>query len=149
MRAVLQRVKDSRVETGGNCIAEIGSGLLVFLGVGKGDNEDDADYLVDKIVNLRIFSDEEDRMNLSALDLKKDILVVSQFTLYGDCRQGRRPGFSEAAPPDRAEELYDYFVEEISKHDLEIETGQFQAMMDVELINDGPVTFLIDSNKNF
>lgn len=149
MRAVIQRVKNSKVKVDDNIIGSINSGLLVFLGIGNNDGMDDIDYLIDKIVNLRVFEDQEGKMNLSALDLKKDIMVVSQFTLYGDCRKGRRPSFFDAAPPDKAERLYDVFVDKINKFDLNVETGEFQAMMDIDLINDGPVTLLLDSNKEF
>jgi D-tyrosyl-tRNA(Tyr) deacylase len=149
MRAVVQRVKKAAVEVDDNLTGEIGPGLLVFLGVGKNDKKEDADYLIDKIINLRIFEDDENRLNLSAVDLNKDILVVSQFTLYGDCRKGRRPSFFDAAPPKEAEKLYNYFLKQIEKTDLEIADGQFQAMMDVSLVNDGPVTILLDSKKNF
>ncbi|MFN2340796.1 MAG: D-aminoacyl-tRNA deacylase [Halanaerobium sp.] len=149
MRAVIQRVKSAEVEVDAEIIGEIESGLLVFLGIGKADSQKDADYLLEKIINLRIFEDDEERLNLSALDLNKDLMLVSQFTLFGDCRQGRRPSFFEAAPPAEAEKLYDYLVEEAKKSELKIETGEFQAMMDVSLINDGPVTILVDSKKNF
>lgn len=149
MRAVVQRVKKAAVEVDNHLTGEIGPGLLVFLGVGKNDDKDDADYLIDKIINLRIFEDDDDRLNLSAVDLDKDILVVSQFTLYGDCKKGRRPSFFDAAPPQEAEKLYNYFLSRIKQTDLNIADGQFQAMMDVSLINDGPVTILLDSEKNF
>lgn len=149
MRAVVQRVKNAKVEVDDNEIGAIDSGLLVFLGIGNEDSMDDIDYLIDKIVNLRIFEDKEDKMNLSAVDLGKDIMVVSQFTLYGDCRKGKRPNFLNAAPPDKAERLYDVFINKINKYDLKIETGEFKAMMDVDLVNDGPVTLLIDSKKEF
>lgn len=149
MRAVVQRVKNAKVEVDDNEIGAIDSGLLVFLGIGNDDNMDDIDYLIDKIVNLRIFEDKEDKMNLSAVDLGKDIMVISQFTLYGDCRKGRRPSFFDAAPPDKAERLYDVFINKIKNYDLNIETGEFKAMMDVDLVNDGPVTLLIDSKKDF
>lgn len=149
MRAVVQRVKNAKVEVDDNEIGAIDSGLLVFLGIGNEDSMDDIDYLMDKIVNLRIFEDKEDKMNLSAVDLGKDIMVVSQFTLYGDCRKGRRPNFFDAAPPDKAERLYDVFIDKINDYDLKIETGEFKAMMDVDLVNDGPVTLLIDSKKDF
>lgn len=149
MRAVVQRVKECKVLVKGENIGKIDSGLLIFLGIGQDDEEQDADYLIDKIINLRIFADEEGKMNLSALELGKDIMVVSQFTLYGDCRQGKRPSFSAAASPGRAEKLYNYFVEGISCSDLKIATGQFKAMMDVEFVNDGPVTILLASNKEF
>jgi len=149
LRAVVQRVKNAKVEVDDNEIGAIDSGLLVFLGIGNEDSMDDIDYLIDKIVNLRIFEDKEDKMNLSAVDLGKDIMVVSQFTLYGDCRKGKRPNFLNAAPPDKAERLYDVFINKINKYDLKIETGEFKAMMDVDLVNDGPVTLLIDSKKEF
>lgn len=149
MRAVIQRVKSAKVEVDTKIIGKIDSGLLVFLGIAKEDNEDDVDYLLNKIINLRIFEDKDQKLNLSALDLNKDLLVVSQFTLFGDCRQGRRPSFFEAAPPAEAEKLYNYFVKNAKKSELKIETGEFQAMMDVNLINDGPVTILLDSEKKF
>jgi D-tyrosyl-tRNA(Tyr) deacylase len=149
MRAVVQRVKSAKVEVDAKITGEIDSGLLVFLVIGKEDSQKDVDYLLEKIINLRIFEDDEEKLNLSALDLNKDLMLVSQFTLFGDCRQGRRPSFFEAAPPAKAEKLYDYFVEEAEKSELKIETGEFQAMMDVSLINDGPVTILVDSKKNF
>lgn len=149
MRAVVQRVKKAAVKVDDNLTGEIGPGLLVFLGVGKNDKQEDADYLIEKIINLRIFEDEDERLNLSAKDLNKDILVVSQFTLFGDCRKGRRPSFFDAASPEEAEKLYNYFLKQIKKTDLKTADGQFQAMMDVSLINDGPVTILLDSKKKF
>jgi D-tyrosyl-tRNA(Tyr) deacylase len=149
LRAVVQRVKESQVKVDDEVIGSIDEGLLIFLGIGNEDSMDDIDYLIDKVINLRIFEDVDGKMNLSALDLEKDIMVVSQFTLYGDCRKGRRPSFFDAAPPDKAERLYDVFVSKINDYDLNIETGEFQAMMDVDLINDGPVTLLIDSKKEF
>lgn len=149
MRAIIQRVSECRVTVGNRVVGAIDSGILIFLGIGQGDKREDAEYLVDKIINLRIFEDDEGKMNLSALNLEKEIMVVSQFTLYGDCRQGRRPSFGGAAAPDTAEELYDYFVEKIDESNLRVATGTFQEMMDVDLINDGPVTFLLDSNKQF
>jgi D-tyrosyl-tRNA(Tyr) deacylase len=149
LRAVVQRVKESQVKVDDEVIGSIDEGLLIFLGIGNEDSMDDIDYLIDKVINLRIFEDVDGKMNLSALDLEKDIMVVSQFTLYGDCRKGRRPSFFDAAPPDKAERLYDVFVNKINDYDLNIETGEFQAMMDVDLINDGPVTLLIDSKKEF
>ena len=149
MRAVVQRVKSAEVKVNNKKTGEIGSGLLVFLGIGKKDDKEDADYLLDKILNLRIFEDEDKKMNLSALDLEHDLLLVSQFTLFGDCRKGRRPSFFEAASPEKAEKLYDYLVSEAKKSKLKIETGEFQEMMDVSLVNDGPVTMLLDSNKKF
>ncbi len=149
MRAVVQRVKNSEVKVDDNIIGSIDSGLLVFLGIGNEDGMDDIDYLIDKIVNLRVFEDQEGKMNLSALDLEKEIMIISQFTLYGDCRKGRRPSFFDAAPPDQAERLYDVFVNKIKNYDLKIATGEFQAMMDIDSVNDGPVTLLLDSNKEF
>ena len=148
MRALIQRVKEASVSVDNNIIGSINNGILVFLGVGEGDKKEDADYLVDKIINLRIFEDDKGKMNLSAIDQQKEILVVSQFTLYGDCSQGRRPSFFQAASPKRAEELYDYFVDQISESELKVETGKFKAMMDVDLINDGPVTFWLDTDDN-
>lgn len=149
MRAVVQRVKKSEVKVDNDLVGSINSGLLIFLGIGKDDGIDDIDYMIDKIVNLRIFEDNQNKMNLSALDLDKEIMIVSQFTLYGDCKKGRRPSFFNAAPPDEAERLYDLFIDNFKKYDLKIQTGEFQAMMDIDLINDGPVTLLIDSKKNF
>lgn len=149
MRAVVQRVKNSEVKVDDNIIGSISSGLLVFLGIGNNDSMDDIDYLIDKIVNLRVFEDDQGKMNLSALDLDKEIMIISQFTLYGDCRKGRRPSFFDAAPPDQAERLYDVFVNKIKDYNLKIATGEFQAMMDIDSVNDGPVTLLLDSNKEF
>ena len=147
MRAVIQRVRKAKVEVKGDNIGEIGQGILIFLGVGKGDSERDAEYLAEKIANLRIFEDEKENMNLSVLDIKGEALVVSQFTLFGDCRKGRRPSFTEAAPPGEAEMLYEKFIELLGKKGIQSKTGRFQAMMDVFLVNDGPVTMLLDSNK--
>lgn len=149
MRAVIQRVKSASVTVEGEIVGKIGKGLLVLLGVSVEDNEKDAIYLAEKTLNLRIFEDSEDKMNLSLQDINGEILVVSQFTLYGDSRKGRRPSFIDAAPPEKANQLYEYFVSEIRNKLLQVETGKFQAMMDVELINDGPVTILLDSQKNF
>lgn len=145
MRAVIQRVKQSYVQVEGKTVGEIGSGLLVLLGVAETDQTTDADYLTDKIINLRIFPDEDGKMNLSLKDTGGSMLVVSQFTLLGDCRKGRRPSFILAAKPEKAESLYLYFVEQIKKMGIHAATGRFRAMMDVFLINDGPVTFIVES----
>jgi D-tyrosyl-tRNA(Tyr) deacylase len=147
MRAVVQRVSRASVRVGGKTIGEIGSGLLILLGVAGADTESDGAYIVDKIVNLRIFDDAEGKMNLSVIDTEGQLLVVSQFTLYGDTRRGRRPSFINAAPPDHAKMLYVKFVELARTTGLCVETGEFQAMMDVKLVNDGPVTILLDSEK--
>jgi D-tyrosyl-tRNA(Tyr) deacylase len=149
MRAVIQRVSRCRVSVDGNITGEIGPGLLVLLGVSKADNEAAADYLVDKIIGLRIFEDAEEKMNLSVQDAGGAMLVVSQFTLYGDVRRGKRPSFDAAARPEEANRLYEYFVARIRAAGLRCETGQFQAMMEVELVNSGPVTILLDSEKQF
>jgi len=149
MRVVVQRVSRAKVTVGDEITGEIGKGLLVLLGVSVRDTEKDAAYLVDKVLNLRVFEDAEEKMNLSLLDLKGELLVVSQFTLYGDVTRGRRPSFIEAAPPERANHLYEVFVAEASKQVENVQTGRFQAMMDVELVNDGPVTILLDSEKRF
>jgi D-tyrosyl-tRNA(Tyr) deacylase len=145
MRAVVQRVKESSVTVGSDIIGKIGAGLLVFLGVSKEDTINDVDYLADKILNLRIFEDEHGKMNRSLLEARGDMLVVSQFTLLGDCRKGRRPSFTDAAEPDKANELYEQFVEKVSGKGITVKTGRFRAMMDVQLINDGPVTFIVES----
>ncbi len=147
MRAVLQRVKKGSVEIEEKEIGKIEEGLVILLGVGQKDVEKDAEYLAEKIVNLRIFEDKEGKMNLSVKDINGQILVISQFTLYGDCKKGRRPSFISAALPEKAVELYDYFVKYIKNYSLKVETGQFQAMMLVKIFNDGPVTILLDSEK--
>lgn len=149
MRAVIQRVSAAKVSVEQKVVGAINKGLLVLLGVAQIDSQIDADYLVEKIINLRIFPDENHKMNLSLLDIKADLLVVSQFTLFGDCRRGRRPSYSDAALPKQAEDLYNYFVNQAILTGIQVQTGQFQAMMDVELINDGPVTILLDSKKSF
>jgi D-tyrosyl-tRNA(Tyr) deacylase len=149
MRAVIQRVKRARVEIGGRPAGEIEKGLLVFLGVGEKDTEKDCDYLANKIAHLRVFSDNRDLMNLSLLDIGGAVLVVSQFTLWGDCRKGRRPSFTRAADPERARYLYEYFISLVKKTDVQVATGEFQQMMDVHIVNDGPVTLILDSEKTF
>ena len=149
MRAVVQRVKRACVTVDGAVVGKIDKGFLVLLGVSSDDTEADARYCVEKILNLRVFEDSEGKMNLSLLDIGGELLAVSQFTLYGDTRRGRRPSFIGAAPPGEANRLYEYFVSECRKQVDRVETGKFQAMMDVELINDGPVTILIDSQKIF
>ena len=149
MRVVLQRVKESRVEVKGKVVGEVGTGVMVLVGVGEGDSEQDCEYLAGKIVNLRIFPDDRGAMNLSLLDTGGAALVVSQFTLMGDCRKGRRPSFSRAAEPVRARELYEYFVSRVSSYGVRTATGRFQEMMDVHLVNDGPVTLILDSGKRF
>jgi D-tyrosyl-tRNA(Tyr) deacylase len=149
MRAVLQRVKEASVRVEGATVGRIGRGLLVLLGVGVGDTEADAEYLSEKTLNLRIFADEAGQMNRSVLDAHGGILVVSQFTLYGDARRGRRPGYTDAAPPEEANRLYDHFVARLRPSGLAVETGVFRALMEVALVNEGPVTLLLDSRKGF
>jgi D-tyrosyl-tRNA(Tyr) deacylase len=149
MRLVVQRVKEARVKVRDEKISEIGKGLLVFLGVGREDSRADVEYLVDKVLNLRIFPDAQGRFNLSLLETGGALLVVSQFTLWGDCRKGRRPSFSESAPPSMAEPLYDLFIEKAGAKGVSVAGGRFQEMMEVSLINDGPVTLLLDSKKTF
>ncbi|MCX7695158.1 MAG: D-aminoacyl-tRNA deacylase [Caloramator sp.] len=149
MRAVVQRVNNASVEVEGNIVGSIEKGILVLLGVEEMDTEEDIKYLAEKVCNLRIFDDEEGKMNLSLIDVAGELLVVSQFTLYGDCRKGRRPNYMMAAKPDYAEKMYLSFVEECKKYIKKVEKGQFQAYMKVKLENDGPVTLLLDSKKNF
>jgi D-aminoacyl-tRNA deacylase len=149
MRAVVQRVNRAQVAVDGEIVGQIGRGLLVLLGVTHADNKADADYLVDKIAGLRIFEDGNGKMNLDITAVSGEILVVSQFTLYGDVRRGKRPSFDAAAAPQRARQLYEYFVERIRAAGLPCQTGRFQEMMQVELVNDGPVTILLDSAKTF
>jgi len=149
MRAVVQRVSRAKVTVNGEVTGEIGRGLLVLLGVGTGDTRADADYLADKAIGLRIFEDPDGKMNLSVVDVVGAVLAVSQFTLYGDVRRGKRPSFDAAAPPQQARELYEYFVGRIRAAGLRCETGRFQEMMQVELVNEGPVTILLDSAKAF
>ena len=149
MRAVVQRVTSSKVEVDQQTVGEIGAGLLVLLGVAGEDEQADADYLADKIVNLRIFRDDAGKMNGSLVDTGGKMLVVSQFTLYGDARRGRRPSYTDAAEPEKANALYEYFVSRVRARGINVETGIFQAMMQVHLVNDGPVTILLDSQKKF
>lgn len=149
MRAVVQRVHSASVEVGAETVGSIGRGLVVFLGVGVEDLPEDALYLAQKVAGLRIFEDQAGRMNLSLQEVGGAVLSVSQFTLYGDCRKGRRPSFGEAAPPERAEELYRRFNDELRKQGVEVATGRFQALMRVRVDNDGPVTILLDSRKRF
>ncbi len=145
MKALLQRVTRASVSVAGEVVGRIGRGLVVFVGVASGDTEKDAQYLAQKTVSLRIFSDEEGRFNLSALDIKGELLVVSQFTLLANTRKGRRPSFTEAAPPAQAEEIFERFVEQARATGLKVESGRFQQYMQVEIHNDGPVTILLDS----
>jgi D-aminoacyl-tRNA deacylase len=149
MRAVVQRVSRAKVTIGVETTGEIGRGLLVLLGIGADDTRTDADYLAEKIFGLRIFEDAGGKMNLSVVDVGGTLLVVSQFTLYGDVRRGKRPSFDAAAPPAAARELYEYFVEKVREAGLRCETGRFQETMQVELVNEGPVTILLDSTKIF
>lgn len=149
MRAVVQRVSRSEVTVDGKTTGKINKGLLVLLGVTHGDTSKDVDYIVDKTINLRIFEDENDKMNLSLKDIGGEMLAVSQFTLYGDCRKGRRPSFTNAAAPEEADKLYQEFVKKVSEQGINTETGEFGAHMMVDLVNDGPVTILLESNKSF
>ena len=149
MRAVVQRVSKASVVVEGKLVGEIGTGLLVLLGVSTSDTEADADYLAEKIAGLRIFEDRDGKMNRSVVDLGGAVLTVSQFTLYGDVRRGKRPSFDAAARPERARELYEHFVAQVRRRGLRCETGEFQAMMSVALVNEGPVTVLLDSSKLF
>lgn len=149
MRAVVQRVKRARVEVRGRVAGEIGSGLLVFVGVGSGDSEKDGKYVADKTAHLRIFPDEQGRMNRSVVESGGSVLVVSQFTLWGDCRKGRRPSFVKAAEPERAKELYEYVISSLEGKGVRVASGEFQEMMDVHLVNDGPVTLILDSSRSF
>lgn len=149
MRAVIQRVTRASVKVSGETVGQIEKGLLVLLGVAQDDTEADADYLADKIVGMRVFEDADEKMNLAVTEIGGAVLAVSQFTLYGDVRRGKRPSFDAAARPEQARRLYDYFVEKIRAAGIRCETGKFQAMMEVELVNDGPVTIPIDSRKVF
>ena len=149
MRAVVQRVTSSNVKVGGAIVGEIGKGIMVLIGISKDDTMEDIIYTKDKLINLRIFEDSEGKMNLSLKDIGGELLIVSQFTLYGDCRKGRRPNFMEALSGEEANKLYEAFVEECKKEELTVQTGVFGANMEVNIANDGPVTLLIDSKKNF
>ena len=149
MKALLQRVTGASVSVGDEVVGTIGRGLVIFIGVANGDTEKDAQYLAQKTTSLRIFDDEAGRFNLSALDIKGELLVVSQFTLLADTRKGRRPSFIEAAPPAQAEGLFERFVEQARATGLKVETGRFQQYMQVEIHNDGPVTILLDSREKF
>jgi len=149
MRAVVQRVSSSKVTVDGELTGEINKGLLVLLGVTHDDTSKDVDYIIDKVLNLRIFEDENEKMNLSLKDVEGELLVVSQFTLYGDCRKGRRPSFSNAARPEVATKLYEEFIDKVRKEGIVTQTGMFGAHMMVDLTNDGPVTILLESNRDF
>jgi D-tyrosyl-tRNA(Tyr) deacylase len=145
MKVLIQRVKQASVDVNNECVGKIDKGLLVFLGVKEEDTEDNVDYLVNKIINLRIFSDDNDKMNLSLLDTNGQVLVVSQFTLYADCSRGRRPSYTNAANPKLAKKLYESFIEKLKREDIKVQSGIFGAYMDVNLINDGPVTIMIEN----
>jgi D-aminoacyl-tRNA deacylase len=149
MRAIVQRVTSSSVSVDGKIIGEIGLGFNVLIGISKDDTLEDLKYIKDKVINLRVFQDENDKMNLSLLDVKGEILVISQFTLYGDCRKGRRPNFMEAQGGDESLKLYEEFLELLKTSDLKVESGEFGAEMKVQIDNDGPVTILLDSKRNF
>ncbi len=149
MRAVIQRVTKAQVTVDDHIVGSIGFGLLVLLGVHKDDTNQDLSWLVNKVINLRVFEDDTGKMNLSLLDIKAEMLVVSQFTLVGDCRKGRRPSWSHAAPPEMANSFYEKFIKTVRQANIAVETGIFQAMMEVLLVNSGPVTLLLDSHKSF
>ena len=149
MRAVVQRVDNACVEVEGEIVGSISKGLLVLLGVGEEDDDKDLNYMVDKVLNLRIFQDENDKMNLSLIDIKGEVLVVSQFTLYGDVRKGKRPSFTSSASPEKGNNYYEQFINKSREFGLKVETGIFGACMNVSLKNNGPVTILIDSKKDF
>ncbi len=147
MRAVIQRVSKASVEVDKQKISQINQGMLVLLGIKKGDTIKEAELLAKKAVNLRIFADKANKMNLSLLDINGQVIVVSQFTLYGNCKKGRRPSFVEAALPEKADSLYQYFVQYLKNENVYVQTGQFQSFMQVEIVNDGPVTFILDSDE--
>ncbi len=147
MRAVVQRVKSAEVLVNDRSIGKIGKGLLVFIGIGRGDSEEDLSFLASKLPDLRIFEDSEGKFNLSLKEIKGEMLVVSQFTLYGDCRKGRRPSFTEAEEPTLAKRLYEQLILKLKEQGIPIQTGEFQARMEVHLVNDGPVTLLLDSRR--
>lgn len=149
MRAVVQRVKSSKVSVNNETVGSINKGFNVLLGISKDDTVEDINYIKDKIINLRVFEDENSKMNRSILDVKGELLVISQFTLYGDCRKGRRPNFMEAMKGTDAEKFYETFLEELRKTNLKVECGKFGADMTVDIVNDGPVTILLDSKRNF
>lgn len=149
MRAVIQRVTEAKVEVAGKIVGQVGKGLLVYLGVGRADSETDAQFMAEKLANLRIFSDEAGKMNRSVIDIGGGVLLVSQFTLYGDCRKGRRPGFDAAGEPGLAERLYEKVAQLIAAADVPVQKGSFGAHMHVTSVNDGPVTFLLDSSRLF
>jgi len=149
LRVVVQRVKEAGVEVNGEIVGEIGKGFILLLGVGRDDSEADVNYLVDKILGLRVFEDENGKLNLSIKETRGEALVVSQFTLLGDCRKGRRPSFDQAAPPELAENLYTRFVENLKEKGMRVKTGKFGEIMEVHLTNSGPVTLLLDSQKQF
>jgi len=149
MRSVVQRIRDCSVTVDGVRVSQIEKGILVYLGIGRQDTEQDARMMAEKIVHLRLFPDEEGKMNLSVLDVKGEVLVVSQFTLYGDTRKGRRPSYDEAAPPSQAEPLFRFFLQEVERYGITPKTGIFQAKMEVAYVNVGPITLLVDSKKAF
>jgi D-tyrosyl-tRNA(Tyr) deacylase len=149
MRAVIQRVSRAQVRVESQIIGQIGKGLLVLLGIGKGDSNQEADDLLEKMIHLRIFEDTQGKMNLSLLDVGGDLMVISQFTLYADCRKGRRPSFTDASSPEEARVLYDYFIRRAKSREVKVAAGIFQALMEVELVNSGPVTILLDSSRDF
>lgn len=144
MKCVIQRVKEARVDVDGKTVGQIGQGILVFIGVKKTDGDEQLSYMIEKVAGLRIFEDDQGKMNLSARDVNGEFLVVSQFTILGDCKKGKRPSFDAAADPQKGEDFYNRFVEGLKQRGLKVETGVFRAMMDVSLINDGPVTFILE-----